>query len=263
MRKPWFPLSLLAAFFQSGCSVVLPETGGAPVGNSFLANSFVASLMQTEEPRIPELHRRPENDRFRLTLLLHPLDGGPRRDVPLARGLKLGDFFHGARFLGDDGRLLWFHAHKTMAYDYRAGRLLSGSELPPNGEPRRSRMEDGRDPYSYLDRTTKLGAGLNRPALLLDTTRTKPVRLAEPDSVLLTSRTGETMQLSRVTAAGETLWTASTGLRDLRQILPGPTHTVFTGEAPPRVPDEFRPVTVVIVNNRTGAVVSHALDTRN
>ena len=89
------------------------------------------------------------------------------------------------------------------------------------------------------------------------------MRLAGPDSFLLTSRPDYILNVSRITPGGETMWTASTGLRELRQVLPGVSHTAFVGQLPPRVPDEFRPMTLVVIDNATGAVSSHALDSRN
>ncbi|MSV32615.1 MAG: hypothetical protein EXQ57_08855 [Bryobacterales bacterium] len=79
--------------------------------------------------RLSSLRGDPENDRFRLSLLLHSTGG-----------LRCSDFIHNSRFLGDDGRLIWFHAPGTAAYDYHAHKLLIGRTLPRTGEPHRAQQ---------------------------------------------------------------------------------------------------------------------------
>ena len=67
---------LVLALVISGCSLVLPESSGA----SARAGNYVATLIQAEIPGIPSLNHR-ENDRYRLSLLLHSVDGLSRHFV--------------------------------------------------------------------------------------------------------------------------------------------------------------------------------------
>lgn len=228
----------------------------APVGDSMLAGPFVATLIQTEEYRLPEVPRRPENDRYKLSLLLHSLDGSTRRTVPIKSGLRATDFLHGARMIFDDGQRLYFHAHEPLAYNYATGNL-SVADSPRHRSRSTPAPKDYRAPAGALCKDCK------RPALLLATPNGNPQKLDAPDSLLLLHRSNRaifgTELLSRATPDGKLLWTADTSLLDVDQIIPSSSHTVFIGrEAAPK-PDAFRPPVLVIVNNKDGAVLTRPL----
>jgi hypothetical protein len=256
-------LFVTLTLFTSGCSLVIPESSGAPVGASARAGQYVATLISTLEPRIPELHRNPENDRYRLSLLLHSIDGRTIRSVPIASGLRANEYMHAARMTGDDGRLLWFHAHEPMAYDHHAGRLIRQAELPKSGEPRRPFAFTIPPPKDFLAPAESLGNGRKRPAILRSAANAAPLSLANPVSRLLTYRSNKaiygTMVLARIDADGKPLWTTDTNLQDIIQILPAPDATVIIGKQPPTHPDEVRPPMLVIVDNVSGALSSHSL----
>jgi hypothetical protein len=256
-------LAALAALGSSSCSLLVPEGSGAPLGASRRAGDSIATLLQTLESRVPELHRRPENDRYRLSLVLHPLDGGAPKVVVIARGLRASDYIHAARIIADDGRLLWFHAHENAAYDYRAGRLLMGRDLPPGGPLGPMSMSRITPPKEWQEATERFGTQYKRPALLRETPSGKVLRLEGPDGYLLTYRSTRglygTMVLARVTEDGKVLWTVDTDLQDVEQILPGWDTTSVIGKRLPKVPDEVRGPTLVKVNMETGATHSHSL----
>ena len=248
--------ALVALVILSACSPAdQPHT---PIGDSMLAGPFVATLIETAEYRIPEVPRRPENDRFKLSLLLHSLDGKTRRSVPIKSGLRAGDFMHSARMFEDDGQRLYFHAHESLAYNYSSGNLSTAN--PPHPHPRgfsTPKPKDFRGPAADLCKDCR------RPALLLQSPKGTPQKLASPDSQLLVHRSTRgvfgTEQISRVTPDGKLLWTADTSLQDVDQIIPTPTHSVFIGREAPAKPDAFRPAVLVIVDNRTGALSTHPL----
>jgi hypothetical protein len=216
----------------------------APVSDSMIAGPYVATLIETMEFRIPELAARPENDRYKLSLVLHPLDGGAPRTVPIKSGLRASDFIHAARIISDDGQRLFFHAHEPMAYNYSTGNLSYASS--PNPRPLSARNptpHDLRDPAACPD--------CKRPALL------------KTDHTLLLHRSSRgifgTELLSRLSPDGKRLWTADTDLQDVTELLPTPNHTAFIGQKSPEKPDAFRPPFLVIVNNNDGAITTHPL----
>lgn len=256
-------LAVLTALGTSSCSLLVPEGSGAPIGASRRAGNSIATLLQTLESRVPELHRRPENDRYRLSLVLHPQDGGAPKVVVIARGLRSSDYIHAARLIADDGRLLWFHAQENAAYDYRAGRLLIGDELPPGGPLGPMSMSRIVPPKEWQEPTDRFGTQYKRPALIRESPGGKPLRLQGPESVLLTYRSTRglygTMVLARVTEDGRILWTVDTDLQDVEQILPGTETMAVIGKKLPKAPDEVRGPTLVIVNVETGAAHPHSL----
>lgn len=256
-------LAALASLGSSGCSLLVAEGPGSPVGASLRAGDSIATLLSTLEPRVPELHRRPENDRFRLSLVLHPLDGGAPKVVVVARGLRSSEYFHSARLIADDGRLLWFHAHESAAYDYRAGRLLMGRNLPPGGPLGPMSMSRIVPPKEWQEPTERFGTQYKRPAIIRETPGGKAMRLVGPEGVLLTYRSTRglygTMVLARVGEDGKVLWTVDTDLQDVEQILPGRDVMAVVGLKPPKVRDEVRGPTLVIVDVATGAAHPHSL----
>lgn len=256
-------LAALASLGSSGCSLMVAEGPGAPVGASRRAGDSIATLLATLEPRVPELHRRPENDRYRLSLVLHPLDGGAPKVVVVARGVRASDYIHAARLIADDGRLLWFHAHENAAYDYRAGRLFIGRDLPPGGPLGPMSMSRITPPKEWQEPTERFGTQYKRPALIRETPGGKVMRLAGPEGSLLTYRSTRglygTMVLARVGDDGRVLWTVDTDLQDVEQILPGRDVLAVIGKKVPKVPDEVRGPTLVMVNMETGAAHPHSL----
>lgn len=252
-----------AVLGMTGCSFLVPEGPGGPIGASRRAGNSIATLLQTLEPRVPELHRRPEKDRYRLSLVLHPLEGGAPKVVVIARGLRASDYIHAARLIADDGRLLWFQGHENAAYDYRAHRLLMGDDLPPGGPLGPMSMSRIVPPKEWQEPTDKFGTQYKRPALIRESPGGKPLRLTVPDGYLLTYRSTRgiygTMVLARIGEDGRVLWPVDTDLRDVEQILPGTEKMAVIGKKLPKVPDEVRGPTLVIVDIETGTAHPHSL----
>lgn len=123
-------LLVFGLFVMTGCNALLPRTVGSPFGLSVRAGRYVATLVVTEEPSLPSLHHNPENDRYRVGLLLHPVNGDAQRPlIPLAGSLRHSDFRNGAKVLGSDGRLVWFIVTDIGAYDLESGRILTVEHL--------------------------------------------------------------------------------------------------------------------------------------
>ena len=246
--------ALVALLLTTACATKpQPQT---PVGDSMIAGPFVATLVESMEFNMPDVSGRGQNDRYKLSLLLHSLDGKTRRTVPIKSGLRASDFTHTARMFEDDGKRLFFHAHEPLAYNYSSGDL-SRAEPPHRLSLSTPDPKDFRAPVLDLCRDCK------RPELLLATPNGKPQKLANPDGVLLLHRSDRvafgTQILSRSTPAGNLLWSVDTNLLDVDQILPTPTHTVFIGREPARSPNAFRPHVLVIVNLANGAFTTHPL----
>lgn len=102
------------------------RTIGAPFGASVLVGDALATLTRTQEPFLPSLHRNPDHDRFRIDLLVTPLDPAakPRR-IPLARDLDRAALHPGTKLLGLDGPLLWMLVPELRAVDTRSDRVVT------------------------------------------------------------------------------------------------------------------------------------------
>lgn len=112
---------LTMAWMLEACSMVLPKTVGRQIGPSALVEDWLATLVITEEPRIPSLVHQPEKDRFRLELLLNGR-GGEGKLMELARNQPYNAISNSARILGADGERLWFFTNEIGAYEVRSGR---------------------------------------------------------------------------------------------------------------------------------------------
>lgn len=102
---------------------------GFPLGPSVRTPQHVATLIQALEPYVPSLHRDPADDRYRLALFLHPLDGrSTERMVPIAQQRPGGEF-RLARLLGSDGRTVWFAVNGIGGVDLATGRRVGPADL--------------------------------------------------------------------------------------------------------------------------------------
>ena len=149
---------------------------------------------------------------------------------------------------------------KELASDYRPGswlpldfavnakadvrQLYRGQIVPEGGRSRLQRVE-------------RMAETEYRDAAFVRSARKKAaLRLTAPDGVLLTYRSAPAphgnLVVTRLTANGESQWTADTGIGRVEQILPGATAVAFIGERPP-VPDKVSEPILVVVNTATGA----------
>lgn len=139
IHPPRHPFSLVPKVFAAlalACAAVLAAKAltvrsvGAPWGASVRAGDAVATLVTTQEPYFPSLHRNPDRDRFRIDVLLSPLDGGKSpRTVNLARELDRGIFHPTTRILGVDGPMLWMQAPELKGLHLKTLRVTGETEL--------------------------------------------------------------------------------------------------------------------------------------
>jgi hypothetical protein len=137
LRLPTIPTLIVtgvlivgAAIWAGLARIFSVKTIGSPVGQAVGTPGFIAILIRTQEPYIPTLHRNPNNDRFRLDLLLQPRDGKrPRRLVSIARRLASAESNRSAHLLGFDGKRFWLLSDEIAAYDPETDRLIGLKEL--------------------------------------------------------------------------------------------------------------------------------------
>ncbi|MSU59898.1 MAG: hypothetical protein EXS35_17315 [Pedosphaera sp.] len=99
-------------------------------------------------------------------------------------------------------------------------------------------------------------------ALVRDAKGVALLRLATPDSVLLTHRSstdsGGTLLVTRLEPNGKTGWTADTGIGLLEQVLPDERIIAFIGTRP-AVPNKVPEPILVLLNTSTGGMTTHSL----
>ncbi|MBN8245897.1 MAG: hypothetical protein J0L84_00475 [Verrucomicrobia bacterium] len=106
------------------------RTVGQPHGRAARAGDQIAVLIETQEPYVPSLRRDPSSDRYRLDLLLLPTgEGGARRMVRLADGLRAGGALQSAGIPGVDGDTVWLRTPELQAYRLQSRKLVGTVEL--------------------------------------------------------------------------------------------------------------------------------------
>lgn len=256
--------------FLGGCSLVSSKLTGIPIGRSERAGGYIATLIMTEEASLPSLHRRPENDRYRIGLLLDSVDSPERRRlIPVARGLPYSEFRHGARILELEGRRLWFYTHQLAAYDLDREALVAAEEVR-HAEPRLKSLGRSSMPRfqlealdSYLSPAASVVAGAPQGAKVLRSAAGGALlRLSNPEGFLITYRSDRglkgTQMVARVDASGKLLWNADTGIADLDQILPDARRPAFLGRRPME-PGKVREPVLTILDAGSGAVSMRSL----
>lgn len=304
--------------------LVIDPGKGFPIGWTVRTDQHIATFIQTLIPYTPSLNRNHGEDRYRLSLLLVPLDGSETRMVDI-EPTPPASAFNLAKVLGSDGRVLWFDVGGVRGVDLKTFKLVrpadardpiapaprwpltpsidlhlsAGFQVASNswlGLHSKQEVEGEFAPRKWLKRIvgadsakqqrrfyrgdldpddttgyrkilsmTPLGEAeyLNAAFLRMDD-KSEPVRLGDPDSALMiyTSAPGRvgTLMVARVDVAGKILWSVDTGLDrfDLQQVLPGKTSMVFVGKRPP-VPNTVSEPLLVVVENRTGKVMTHSL----
>ncbi len=139
-------LLLVAAASATSCKSILSikSPTGTPLGLSARTPNHIATLIQTLEPYVPSLNRNAGGDRYRLTLLLSPLEGrSPVRLVPIAKGLS-GHDFSLVKLLGCDGKTVWFQFNGIGGVDLKSGRIIGSSHLLRANPALGERWDDSR-----------------------------------------------------------------------------------------------------------------------
>lgn len=240
---------LLVLVLLSSCSRLLPGGVGGPVGSAGRAGDYIVTLMSTQEGRLPSLKGDPEGNRYRLSLMLHPVDGGSPTTIALADGLRQSDYMHSARILGDDGQRVWFHAHEPMAYDYKNQRLIRNERMSRPGI-----SLSAPDAKDFLEKDP--ASPLKKAAWLLDKAYGKPIVLNAAGDRLRTHRSANgifgSVVLSRVTTSGAVVWSVDTNFLDLDQVLPDTRNLALVGRYMPVKQDEVRGPNLMLIDLENG-----------
>lgn len=102
---------------------------GIPLGYCIRTDDHVATLIQTQEPYTPSLHRDGSKDTYTVSLFVVPLDGSDPWSVRLSEGLPSGSFSL-AKVLGGDGERIWFDVNGTGHVDL-SDRSVRSDGAPP------------------------------------------------------------------------------------------------------------------------------------
>jgi len=122
-------LALAAAAIGFKTLFSVKSSTGSPLGLSVRAPEHIATLIQSLEAYVPSLHRNPENDRYRLALLLTPQDGhSPGKMILIAKQLR-GQEFNLVKLLGCDGTTVWFNLNGIGGVNLKSGKLIGEADL--------------------------------------------------------------------------------------------------------------------------------------
>lgn len=127
-----FLLILLIASiaFAAGRHLLSVRTIGSPVQNSVRTTAGICTLIDTQERYIPSLHRQPSRERYRLDLVLDPMDGrAPRRRFPINRDRPVDSAHQHQHLLGADGDTVWLIAGEIIAVNVKTGKLTRARHL--------------------------------------------------------------------------------------------------------------------------------------
>lgn len=131
-----FALLAAGAYYLFTTMFSIQPGAGVPFGLCVRTDRHVATWVQRLEAYVPSLHRDAGEDRYTLSVLLLPLEGGPERLVEVHRGLRPSEFGL-ARILGSDGTRLWVEAVGTSSIDLHSGAVGRADAPPPalRGQP--------------------------------------------------------------------------------------------------------------------------------
>ncbi len=191
----------------------------------------------------------------------------PRPGSPFPPG---PDSYLSAGFIPADGQWIGVHAAEELQGEYAPGKFVR-KVVSQQGSRQMRRLYRGMletavdGKYHRITAMEPLGdAEFFNAAFLRMDGRSEPLRLADPDGVLMlhTSEPGVkgTAIVARMDLSGKTLWSVNTAIDrfNLKQILPGPDAFAFVGKRLP-APGKVSEPLVVLVENTTGKTTTHSL----
>lgn len=119
-----------ATWFKNKFLTIDPGKG-TPVGLSVRTDTYIATLIQSLVPYTPSLHRDASKDRYTLSVLLTPVDGSAPELIPVPGELRASAFGL-AKFLGSDGRVLWFSVDDIGGVDLKKLKLADAEGFNRN-----------------------------------------------------------------------------------------------------------------------------------
>ncbi|MBL0034189.1 MAG: hypothetical protein IPP26_00225 [Flavobacteriales bacterium] len=193
------------------------------------------------------------------------LQGASDRPIAL-----MPDAFICAGLMTSSNEWLGLHSDPEVGREFAPGKFMRRVERQEDAKQMRRLYRAELDApvdntYYKIISMTPLGDEkfLNAAFLRIDDA-SEPLRLTDPDGSLMihTSAPGlkGTLMVARVDNEGHIQWRVDTAIDrfKLQQILPGETAMAFVGTRPP-VPDKVSEPLLVIVDNATGAMVTHSL----
>jgi len=105
------------------------STTGTSIGQSFRAGNNIVTLTRTLEADVPTLHRNIENNRYRIALLVSPVDNPVHeRLIPISDGYRSNDL-RLAHIIGFDGTNVWCDADQIEGVNLETGNVVGAEEL--------------------------------------------------------------------------------------------------------------------------------------
>lgn len=118
--------AIAAVSLKSALSI---STTGTSIGKSFRAGNNIVTLIRTLEPYIPTLHRNRENYRYRVGLLVSPVDDpSHERLIPIRDGFRPNDL-QLAHVIGFDGINVWCDVDQLQGVNLQTGKLVGAAKL--------------------------------------------------------------------------------------------------------------------------------------
>ncbi len=180
------------------------------------------------------------------------------------------DQYLAAGFVAAPGVWLGLHSAEEMKGAYKMGSWVRSVERAEDLKQQRKLCKAKLEASSEGDHHRILGMSslgdadyLNAAFLRMDDA-SQPLRLSQPDGALMvfTSAPGlnGSLMVGRVDLDGHLLWKVDTTIDrfHLQQVLPGERSMVFVGTRSP-IPGKLSEPVVVIVDNVSGAMVTHSL----
>lgn len=108
--------------------LVVRSGSGVPLGSCVRTDTHFATLIQTLESYTPSRHHDPSTDRYRVSLLMIPLNGDADRVVPVTEGLVANNM-QLSRILGSDGITLWLEVNGLYGVRLEDHGLITAQDL--------------------------------------------------------------------------------------------------------------------------------------
>jgi hypothetical protein len=143
-----FVLVVVGAIWISRKGLSVAPATGVPLGICVRTDTHIASLLQANDPHLPEISGRGGNTTTSISIVLFPLDGSAMKKIVIAESLA-DEQIALARILGSDGRVLWFDVNGPGGVDLQQMKLVDPREVR-EPEPPRSATPFPPDPDNNL-----------------------------------------------------------------------------------------------------------------
>lgn len=128
----WLGLGVLVLVFAGLASwqFVSIKPTGTPLGAALRTTTHVFQLINTQERYLPSLHRNPSRNRYRIDLLVIPIDDPAKQEsFTLIRQQQANVMTPMTKILGVDGDVMWINALDTFGVHLRSKRIARMADL--------------------------------------------------------------------------------------------------------------------------------------